>query len=85
MHHRMTKGLRSGMSSKKSFEGIEHSNFAKSSSSQKDTAIPPKKNFSRSYVPTKAKSTARGLAIHSKERVCIVDSSASLHVMGSFL
>ena len=38
-----------------------------------------KTNFSRSYVSTKAKNTATGLAIHSKERMYIVDSDASLH------
>ena len=41
-----------------------------------------KKNFHRSYVPTKAKNTANVLAIHSKERVYTVNSGASLFLMG---
>ena len=38
-------------------------------------------NSFRSYVPTKAQNTATGLAIHSKERMYIVDNGASLHMM----
>ena len=41
-----------------------------------------KPNFFRSYVVAKAKSTATGVAIHSKERMYIVNSGASLHMMG---
>ena len=41
-----------------------------------------KPNFFRSYVLAKAKSAATGMAIHSKERMYIVDSGASLHIMG---
>ena len=39
-------------------------------------------NFSRRYVPTKAKSTAHGLSIHTKERMYLVDSGTLLHLMG---
>ena len=39
-------------------------------------------NFSRNYVPTKAKNTATGIVTHSKGRVYKVDSGASLHMMG---
>ena len=38
--------------------------------------------FFRSHVPTQAKNTATGLAIQTTERVYIVDSGASLHMMG---
>ena len=38
--------------------------------------------MSRSYVPTEVKNTTTGLVIHSKERVYMVDSGASLHMMG---
>ena len=41
-----------------------------------------KTNIFRSFVHTEAKSTATGLATHSKERVYIVDSGSSLHMMG---
>ena len=39
-------------------------------------------NFSRRYVPTKAKNTANGLLIHTKERMYSVDSGTLLHLMG---
>ena len=38
-------------------------------------------NFFRSYVSTEEKNTATGLAMHSKEKVYIVDSGASLHMI----
>ena len=41
-----------------------------------------KKNFFRNDVSTKAKNSATDLAIHSKERMYIVDNGASLHMMG---
>ena len=41
-----------------------------------------KPNFFRRYVLAKAKSAATGMAIHSNERMYIVDSGASLHMMG---
>ena len=37
MHHRMTKGPQSGMSSKKSLQDAKHTHFTKSSSRKKDT------------------------------------------------
>ena len=40
-----------------------------------------KTNFFRTSITTKAKYTATGLAIHSKERMYIVDSGAPLHMM----
>ena len=41
------------------------------------------KHFFIGYVITKAKNTATGLAIHSKERMYMVDSGASLHMTGA--
>ena len=70
--------LQSGMRSKKSLQSIEHTNFTKSSSREKDTtAMSKKPNFFRSHVPTKAKNTATSLAIRSKEKMYIVGCSAS--------
>ena len=39
-----------------------------------------KTKFFRNYVLTRAKNTLTGLAIHSKERLYVVDSGASLHM-----
>ena len=41
-----------------------------------------KANVFRSYVPTKATNTTTGLVIHSKEKVYMSDSGASLHMTG---
>ena len=41
-----------------------------------------KSNFFSCYVPKEVRNTATGLAIHTKEKMHIVDSGASLHVMG---
>ena len=86
MHHHTTKDVQSEMRSKKNLHGTEHTNFTKSSS-RKDTArMSTEQNFFRNDVSTKAKNTATGVAIHSKERMYIVDSGAALHLMGlSFL
>ena len=40
-----------------------------------------KTNFFRCYVPAQAENTATGLAIHSRERMYIVDSGAWLQMM----
>ena len=42
-----------------------------------------KTTFFKSYVRAKAKNTATGLAILSREMVYSVDSGASLHEMGN--
>ena len=39
MHHRLTKALQSGMSSKQSLQGLKHTNYTKSSSRQQDTTV----------------------------------------------
>ena len=44
--------------------------------------MPHSTNFFSSYVPTMAKYTATGVAIHSKERMYVFDSGASFHIMG---
>ena len=77
LHHCTTKGLLSGMRSKKHLQGTKHTNSTHSPSERTT-----KQNFFRSYVLTKAKFSATGLAIHSKERVYVVDSGASLYMMG---
>ena len=85
MHH-TTKDVQSEMRSKKNLHGMEHTNFTKSSSRPKDTTrMSTKQNFFRNDVPTEAKITATDLAMHSKEKVYIVDSGASLHMMGYLL
>ena len=61
------KSRQSGMRSKKILQGMEQTNFTKSSSRRKDTTkMTTRTIFFRSYVPTGAKSTATGLAKHSK-------------------
>ena len=54
----------------------------KAQSTQTSQEALHKTNFSRSFVTTKAKNTATGLVICSKERLYTVDSGAPLHVMG---
>ena len=62
MHHRMTKGPQSGMSSKKSLQDAKHTHFTKSSSRKKDTEeTSTVQASSESCVPTVAKNTANGL------------------------
>ena len=66
MHH-MTKGLQSGMRSKKSLQSIQHTNSTKSSSRQK-------RHYSdviRKEItsPPKTKNTATGFAKHSNARM----------------
>ena len=69
MHHHTTKDVQSEMRSKKNLHGTEHTNFTKSSS-RKDTArMSTEQNFFRNDVSTKAKNTATGVAIHSKNGV----------------
>ena len=81
MHHRATKDVQSEKRSEKNLHGTEHTSFTKSSS-RKDTArMFTQTNFFSSFVLTKA-NTATGLTIHCKESVYIVDSGASLHMMG---
>ena len=85
MHH-TTRHVQSEMRSKKSLHGMEHTNFTKSSSRPKDkTRMSTRRNFFSNDVTTEAKNTATDLAIHSQERMYIVDSGASLHVMGYLL
>ena len=82
MHHRTTKDVQSGMRTKKNLHGMEHTNFTRSSSRKDTASMSTKQNFFRSDVTTEAKNTASDLPMDSKERVYMVDSGASLHVMG---
>ena len=70
------------MRTKKSLQGTQHTNCTKSPSRKKGHSSDVHKNFFRSYVPTNTKNTTTSLVIHSKERMHIVDSGASLHMMG---
>ena len=84
MHHRMTEGLESGMRSNKVLQGTKSTNFTKVPFKIKGHhSDVHKTNFVRSYVPTKTKNTTTCLAIHSNEKKYVVDSGASLHMMGS--
>ena len=68
------KMCRVGMRSKNILQSMDQINVTKSSSRRKDTE--------QTSSETEATYTATGLAIHSKERMCIFDSGAALRMMG---
>ena len=71
------------MRSKNSVQGINHTKLHrelfKIQGHQSDVH---KSNFFSCYVPTEVRNTATGLAIHTRERMHIFDSGATLHRMG---
>ena len=69
--------------SKNSVQGINHTNFTENSSRFKDIkAMSTNQTSSDVTSRQKVRNTATGLAIHTRERMHIVDSGASLHMMG---
>ena len=78
------KGLQTGVRSEKSLQGIQqacklHKELFKIKEHHGDVRSTV---FFGSFVPTKAKNTVNGWAIHTKERMYIADGGASLHMMG---
>ena len=68
MHVNMTNGLQNGLRSKKSLQGIKHTNPRSADQDKKmHYKNVHKTNFFLSYVPTKAKNTTTVLVMHSKE------------------
>ena len=80
MHHRMTKGLQSGMRSKKSLQSIQHTNSTKSSSRQKrhysDVIRTEITSHQRRRIPRPA---SRNIPMKGCTKV---DNGSSLHMMG---
>ena len=82
MHHRMTKSPQSGRRSKKILQSMEIPTSQRALQDKRTLQRCQRKKKTEVTSPQKVKNTATGLAMHSKERTYIVDSVASLHVMG---